>query len=41
MMVLCINLQEIPDDDREQFNQKQIIVSGKCANPLAWKKPER
>jgi hypothetical protein len=29
MMAYCIALQDIPDGDMEQLNQKQIIVSGK------------
>lgn len=32
LIIRCNVLQDIPDDDREQFNQKQIIVSGKHGN---------
>lgn len=38
LIMWCNVLQDIPDDDSEQFKQKQIIVSGKHANLLTWSK---
>ena len=32
MMAFFIVLQDIPDDDQEQLNQKQIVLSGKHDN---------
>lgn len=38
LIMWCNLLQDIHDDDSEQFKQKQIIVSGKHANLLTWSK---